>query len=454
MTTMDNQPTNDGLFKKDGISFLLPFIIITICFALWGFANDVTNPLVSSFGKIFQISKFHSSFVQIAFYLGYFCMAFPAAMFIQRYSFKAGVLLGLLLYAVGALAFIPAKYTGTFYAFLPAYFVMTCGLSFLETSCNPYIYCMGSEETATRRLNFAQAFNPIGAISGAFVALTYVSANLNPAENSERAWMVAHAPAQFEAVKRHDLDILVHPYLYIGIVVLLLFVVIWRMRMPHAGDSGERRSLGKALRQLAGLRNYRNGVMAQFCYVGAQTVCWAYIMYYGLRVFGELEGMSETTAHELTTYCYLGALALFAVGRFACTYFMKYVNPARLLVILSVVAMGMVCGAIFLEGRVGLACLMAVSGCMSLMFPTIYGLALSGIKENVKFAGAGLVMSILGGSIIPPIQAAIMDSQGDFFGISAINFSFIVPLFCFLVIAVYAMRSPSRLSAETDAGDV
>ena len=165
----------DGLFKKDGTSFLLAFLMITLCFALWGFANDVTNPLVSSFGKIFQISKFESSFVQVAFYLGYFCMAFPAAMFIQRYSFKAGVMLGLALYAVGALAFVPAKASGLFLAFLPAYFVMTCGLSFLETSCNPYVYCMGSADTATRRLNFAQAFNPVGAISGAFVALTYVS---------------------------------------------------------------------------------------------------------------------------------------------------------------------------------------------------------------------------------------------------------------------------------------
>lgn len=191
---MTNRSKADGLFRKNGVSYLLSFVMITICFAMWGFANDVTNPMVKNFGTIFQISKFQSSFVQVAFYLGYFVMAFPAAMFIQRYSFKAGVLTGLSLYAIGALAFIPAKSTGMFFAFLPAYFIMTCGLSFLETSCNPYVYCMGSDDTATLRLNFAQAFNPIGAISGAFIALTYVTANLDPTPSDVRATLMTTAP--------------------------------------------------------------------------------------------------------------------------------------------------------------------------------------------------------------------------------------------------------------------
>ena len=315
---MNQITAKDGLFRKDGVSFLLAFLMITICFALWGFANDVTNPLVSSFGKIFQISKFQSSFVQVAFYLGYFCMAFPAAIFIQRYSFKSGVMLGLLLYAVGALAFIPARNTGMFYAFLPAYFIMTCGLSFLETSCNPYVYTMGSAETATRRLNFAQAFNPIGAITGAFIALTYVSAGLDPTDSAERGQLMTSDPARFEVIKAHDLDILVQPYLYIGIVIFVLLFAIWLTRMPKTSDTGERIKVKTAVTQLMHMPNYRNGVIAQFFYVGAQTVCWAYIMYYGIHVFRDLQGLPEATAHEITTRYYLGALALFAIGRFVC----------------------------------------------------------------------------------------------------------------------------------------
>ncbi|MDT3387216.1 MAG: L-fucose:H+ symporter permease [Bacteroidota bacterium] len=441
---MNQTTAKDGLFRKNGVSFLLAFLMITICFALWGFANDVTNPLVSSFGKIFQISKFQSSFVQVAFYLGYFCMAFPAAIFIQRYSFKSGVMLGLLLYAVGALAFIPARNTGMFYAFLPAYFIMTCGLSFLETSCNPYVYTMGSDETATRRLNFAQAFNPIGAITGAFIALTYVSAGLDPIDSAERGQLMTSDPARFEAIKAHDLDILVQPYLYIGIVILVLLFAIWRTRMPKTSDTGERIKVKTAVTQLMHMSNYRNGVIAQFFYVGAQTVCWAYIMYYGIHVFRDLQGLPETTAHEITTRYYLGALALFAIGRFVCTYFLKFVNAGKLLSILAVAAMVLLVGTIFVGGMAGLWCLVAVSGCMSLMFPTIYGIALTGVKENVKFAGAGLVMSILGGSIVPPIQAAIMDVDSDILGLSSLNISFLVPMICFLVVAMYGLRSSAH----------
>ena len=441
---MNQITAKDGLFRKDGVSFLLAFLMITICFALWGFANDVTNPLVSSFGKIFQISKFQSSFVQVAFYLGYFCMAFPAAIFIQRYSFKSGVMLGLLLYAVGALAFIPARNTGMFYAFLPAYFIMTCGLSFLETSCNPYVYTMGSAETATRRLNFAQAFNPIGAITGAFIALTYVSAGLDPTDSAERGRLMTSDPARFEVIKAHDLDILVQPYLYIGIVIFVLLFAIWLTRMPKTSDTGERIKVKTAVTQLMHMPNYRNGVIAQFFYVGAQTVCWAYIMYYGIHVFRDLQGLPEATAHEITTRYYLGALALFAIGRFVCTYFLKFVNAGKLLSILAVAAMVLLVGTIFVGGMAGLWCLVAVSGCMSLMFPTIYGIALTGVKENVKFAGAGLVMSILGGSIVPPVQAAIMDVDSDILGLSSLNISFLVPMICFLVVAMYGLRSSTH----------
>lgn len=433
----------DGLFRKNGISFLLPFIMITTCFAMWGFANDVTNPMVKSYSTIFQMSVFESSFVQVAFYLGYFLMAFPAAMFIQRYSFKAGVIMGLSLYAVGALAFIPAKSTGIYYSFLLAYFIMTCGLSFLETSCNPYIYCMGSEETATQRLNFAQAFNPIGAVSGTIVAWLFVQQQLDPTPSDLRGLMKQATPQLFERIKDHDLSILIQPYVYIGIVAFLLLIAIYVTKMPKASDSATKKSLWSALRELSHIKNYREGVIAQFFYVGAQVTCWTFIMHYGHQLFCVEQGMEEKTATALSFRYYIIALILFTVGRFICTWFLKYIKPGRLLFILAVLATTCVCGAIFLDNIYGLYCLVAVSGCMSLMFPTIYGIALKGLGENVKFGGAGLIMSIIGGSVLPPIQAKIMDMGGYFAGISIIHISFIVPLVCFLVIAAYGLRCRS-----------
>ena len=440
---MMTKTDNDGLFRKNGVNFLLPFIMITTCFAMWGFANDVTNPMVKSYSTIFQMSVFESSFVQVAFYLGYFLMAFPAAMFIQRYSFKAGVMVGLLLYAVGALAFIPAKSTGIYYAFLLAYFVMTCGLSFLETSCNPYIYCMGGEETATQRLNFAQAFNPIGAVTGTVVAWLFVQQQLDPTPSSVRGQMMKHTPELFESIKDHDLSILIQPYVYIGIVAFLLLVVIYLTKMPKASDTVTKKSIWQALGELVRIKNYREGVVAQFFYVGAQVTCWTFIMHYGHQLFCVQEGMAEKDATALSFRYYIIALVLFTVGRFVCTWFLKYIRPGRLLAILAVMAMACVVGAILLTNIWGLYCLVAVSGCMSLMFPTIYGIALKGLGENVKFGGAGLIMSIIGGSVLPPVQAKIMDIGGEIGGMSVIHLSFVVPLVCFVVIALYGLRCKS-----------
>lgn len=445
MTTKSDMTTKkDGLFSKDGISFLLPFIMITTCFAMWGFANDVTNPMVKSYSTIFQINVFESSLVQVAFYLGYFVMAFPAAMFIQKYSFKAGVLVGLALYAIGALAFIPAKFTGIYYPFLIAYFIMTCGLSFLETSCNPYIYCMGSEDTATQRLNFAQSFNPIGAVTGTIVAWLFVQNQLDETPSKVRAELMTSNPEQFAIIKDHDLSVLIQPYVYIGIVVVILFLAIRLTKMPKAGEQASSKKLTTALKELARIKNYREGVIAQFFYVGAQVTCWTYIMHYGHQLFCEQGGMTEKAASALSFRYYITALILFTVGRFICTWFLKYISPGKLLGILASAAMLCVVGVVFLTDIKGMYCLVAISGCMSLMFPTIYGIALKGLGENVKFGGAGLIMSILGGSVLPPIQARIMDMGGDIAGISMIHVSYIVPFICFLVVAFYGIRSSKR----------
>ena len=213
--------SKNSLLVKDGVSYLLPFCLVTLCFALWGFANDITNPMVKAFSKIFRMSVTEGALVQVAFYGGYFAMAYPAAIFIRKFSYKSGVLMGLGLYATGALLFFPAKMVGVYGCFLVAYFIMTCGLSFLETSCNPYILTMGSEKTATRRLNMAQCFNPCGSIIGMFVAMNFIQARLNPMSSDERANLTE---AEFNAMKDSDLSILISPYLAIGIIIAVMFV--------------------------------------------------------------------------------------------------------------------------------------------------------------------------------------------------------------------------------------
>lgn len=433
----EKQSQKLSLFTKDGVSYVVPFILITVCFALWGFANDITNPMVKAFSKIFRMSVTDGALVQLAFYGGYFVMAFPAAMFIRRYSYKAGVMMGLGLYAIGALLFLPAKLTGIYYPFLIAYFIMTCGLSFLETSCNPYILSMGTPATATRRLNLAQSFNPIGSLLGMFVAMNFIQARLSPLSTEERALLDEQ---QFAAVRDSDLEILIAPYLFIGLVILAIFAVIWMKKMPNTGE-GSSNSIDfmPSLRRLFRLNRYREGVIAQFFYVGAQIMCWTFIIQYGTRIFMS-EGLGEKEAEVLSQQYNIIAMAIFCISRFICTFFLKYISPGRLLSILALVACCLTLGVIFIDGRNGLYCLVAVSACMSLMFPTIYGIALEGIGEDAKFGAAGLIMAILGGSILPPLQASIIDCH-KVLGMPAENVSFILPLVCFIVVATYGYRT-------------
>ena len=434
--------TENGFLKKNGVSLLMPFIMITACFALWGFANDVTTPMVKAFSKIFRMSVTEGALVPVAFYLGYFVMAFPAAIFIQRYSFKAGVMVGLTLFAVGSLLFLPARELGMYYPFLLAYFILTCGLSFLETSCNPYVYCMGSEETATRRLNLAQAFNPIGNLLGMWIAMQFVQARMNPLPSAERRTL---DNVQFDLIKDHDLGILIQPYIYLGAVVLILLVLIRLSKMPMDSDTRSEKRLKIAFNELLHVRNYYEGVVAQFFYIGAQVTCWTFIIQYGTRIF-MAEGMQEKAAEILSQKFNIVAMVLFTANRFICTWLLKYIQPGRLLSILAIIGAAAIGGVILFTDRNGIYCLVLVSACMSLMFPTIYGIALHGVGDNVKFAGAGLIMAILGGSVFPPLQALIIDSGVSLFGIPATNLSFIIPFICFCVIALYGHRSYVRLN--------
>ena len=392
--------------------------------------------MVKAFSKIFRMSVTEGALVQVAFYGGYFCMAFPAAMFIRKFSYKSGVLMGLGLYATGALLFFPAKMVGVYGCFLIAYFIMTCGLSFLETSCNPYILTMGSEETSTRRLNMAQCFNPCGSIIGMYVAMNFIQARLNPMSSAERANL---SGAEFDAMKEADLSVLISPYLAIGLVIVAMFLVILLTKMPKNGDQNKEIHFLPTLKRIFALKYYREGVIAQFFYVGAQIMCWTFIIQYGTRVF-MAEGMAEQAAEVLSQRFNIAAMLLFICSRFVATYLMKYVNPARLLAAFAIGGMLCTLGVILFQNRLGMYCLVAVSGCMSLMFPTIYGIALKGLGDDAKFGAAGLIMAILGGSVLPPFQAAIID-QGTVLGsFPATNASFILPFICFVVVCAYGMR--------------
>lgn len=426
---------NKSLLGGKGISIILPFILITSCFALWGFANDITNPMVKAFSKIFRMSVTDGTLVQVAFYGGYFAMAFPAAMFIRRYSYKAGVLLGLGLYAVGAFLFYPAMLSGFYYPFLIAYFILTCGLSFLETSCNPYILSMGPEETATRRLNLAQSFNPMGSLLGMWVAMNFIQAKLNPMETADRANL---SDAEFEAIRDADLSILIEPYLFIGIVVLAMLAIIAMTKMPKNGDKTHGIHFMHSIKRIFSLSRYREGVVAQFFYIGAQIMCWTFVIQYGTRIF-MAEGMDEKAAEVLSQKYNIVAMIIFCCSRFICTFLMRFIHAGKLLTVLAIVAGILTIGVMTFQNIAGLYCLVAVSACMSLMFPTIYGIALDGLGEDAKFGAAGLIMAILGGSVLPPLQAMIID-QGTILGYPAVNLSFILPFICFVVVAVYGIN--------------
>lgn len=434
-----SKPNKNSILSKDGVSYVVPFILITSCFALWGFANDITNPMVKAFSKIFRMSVADGTLVQVAFYGGYFAMAFPAAMFIRRFSYKAGVMLGLGLYATGAFLFYPAMLTGNYYPFLVAYFILTCGLSFLETSSNPYILSMGTEETSTRRLNLAQAFNPMGSLLGMYVAMNFIQNRLNPMETAERSQL---NDAEFAAIRDSDLNVLITPYLIIGLVVLVMFFVIWLAKMPKNADQSHEINFIPTLKRIFSIPHYREGVIAQFFYVGAQIMCWTFVIQYGTRLFME-QGMSEKAAEVLSQKYNIVAMIIFCCSRFICTFILRYISPGKLLKILATAAGCFTLGVMFFKNIYGMYCLVAVSACMSLMFPTIYGIALYGLGDDAKFGAAGLIMSILGGSILPLFQAKIIDC-GTLFNMPAVNLSFVLPLICFIMVIIYGQRSHLR----------
>ncbi|UCH15879.1 MAG: L-fucose:H+ symporter permease [Bacteroidales bacterium] len=418
-------------------AMLMPFILITVCFPLWGFANDITNPMVSSFKTILIMPNWQSALIQMAFYGGYFAMAFPAALFIKKYTYKSGILMGLGLYATGALLFIPATLLSVFAPFIIAYFILTCGLSFLETSANPYILSMGPDETATRRLNLAQAFNPLGSLLGMFTARKFILARLDTRTYDERLMMATSDVEKLEEITRADLTIIRNPYVALGIVILIFFIITVFARMPKSDDDHSIHFM-ESIRRLLKRRRYTEGVIAQFFYVGAQILCWTFIIQYG-----ESMGLTKAQAQDYN----IVAMVFFVSSRFIATALMKYIRAGKLLMIFGIGAVTMTFGTILLPGMIGLFSLVGVSAFMSLMFPTIYGIALKGTGDDTKFGAAGLIMAILGGSILPPLQALILDIGGPGYtditlaGINEVRLSFLIPIFCLAVVVWYGYRT-------------
>jgi len=439
---------------------VFPFILVAMLFPLWGFANDVTNPLVKAFKDIFLISNTESSMVQFAFYLGYGIMAIPAAIFIRSYTYKSGILLGLGLYAIGASLFIPASIYQEFYFFLAALCVLTCGLALLEVTANPYILSMGHPDTATRRLNLAQAFNPMGSLTGMFVASSVILSQLqveafrneqrlaHPEYNDMLPSVVdghltqvlsdfaANEPAAHQAMQAADLVTVRGPYVAIAIIVTVLFFVYLFSKLPKTMTHDHPLTM-RELKDTVGrlFRNscYLEGVVAQAFYVGAQIMVWTFIIHYGMTVIG-------LTAAEAQGYNII-AMVIFLSSRFICTFLLGFIRPGRLLMLLASGGIILTLGTIFLNGYAGLYSLIGISVCMSLMFPTIYGIALKGMGDDASLASAGLIMAIVGGALMPPMQGALIDAGSIIGDIPSVKTSFLLPLVCFVVIAIFGYRA-------------
>lgn len=401
---------------------LLPFILVTSLFLMWGLANNMTDTLLAAFKKIMSMTDFQTSWIQIAFYGSYFLLALPAAIFIKKFTYKAGILMGLGLFVGGALLFLPASHTQVYGHFLTGLFVLAGGLSILETSSNPYVIAMGPEETGTRRLNLAQSFNPIGSILGVFLSKLFILSNLNSADAAERASM---SKEQLGVVQTQELSAVMGPYVGVAFVLILIWIIIAVVKMPKASDVGASLNFLPTFKRLLKNRRYTSGVIAQFFYVGAQIGVWSFTIRYVMQELNINEANSSSY--------YLAALILFSLSRFIFTGLMKFFKPGNLLTISALLALVSTLFVIFGSGYVGVIALIAISGFMSLMFPTIFGLSVRGLGGDTKIGGSGLIMAILGGAVLTALQGQVSDLTGS------IHYAYFVPMTCFIVIAWFGI---------------
>lgn len=407
--------------------YALPFALVSLLFMLWGIANNMNDTLLAAFKRIMSMSDLQTSLIQFAFYGAYFCVALPAALFIKRYTYKSGIILGLLVYAIGTMLFYPAGALASYPFFLFAIYIMACGCAVLETTANPYIFAMGPQKTATRRLNIAQTLNPLGAIIGILLSRMFILSELKEADASERARMNVDLLYQ---IQHQELNAISGTYLIIGFVLIALTIVIGLSKMPTIKDnvSPETQIKGGVFSRLWRIKRYQYGVVTQFFYVGAQTCVWSFT----IRLVMAETGMLEAAASDIFLYSILA----FTSFRFIFTALMKRFSPSNLMVIASLAAMGFTLTVILGHGMIAIVALVCISACMSLMFPTIYGIALNCIDpSDAKIGASGLIMAILGGALITPLQAIVSDYTGS------IAISFCIPLVCFFIVFIYALST-------------
>ena len=404
--------------------YLIPFILVTSLFFFWGIANNMTDTLLAAFKRIMSMTDTQTSLIQFSFYGAYAVLALPAALFIKRYSYKSGVIIGLFMYAAGTILFFPASKAASYTFYLIAIFIMAGGCSILETTANPYILSMGSPETATRRLNVAQAFNPLGSITGILLSTFFIQAELNSADATARAAM---SDEQLSAIQAHELGAVTGTYMTLGFVLLAVLLLMLFAKMPKSSETDKSIQFKATCGRLFKNKNYWFGVIAQFFYVGAQIGVWSFTIRLAMSELGIRE--------QAGALIYLASIIGFSASRFIFTWLMKYYRPSRLLVIAAIADIILSLAVVLTAGTgwIAVGALIGISIFMSLMFPTIYGIALDGIGEDAKLGASGLIMAILGGALFPPLQAIISDATGS------INVSYIAPAFCFVVILFYGL---------------
>jgi len=403
-------------------AYLFPFILLTSLFFAWGLANNMTDTLLAAFKKIMSMSDFQTSWIQIAFYFSYFCLALPAAILIKKTTYKTGIIVGLLLFITGALLFYPCSKTMVYWHFLVSLYILAGGLSILETTANPYVILMGPEETATRRLNMAQSFNPIGSITGVILSKFFILSGLASYTAAERTQMGAE---ELQVVQSAELNAVMGPYVGVACILIVILLLVIFTKMPKASDGGSSLNLVPTLKRLYQNKKYFYGVITQFFYVGAQISVWSFTIRYAMK---ELS-INESSASNV----YILSLALFIGARFIFTALMKYFRPGKLLLFAAIMASLCCLLTMFTHGYTGVVFLMFVSFFMSLMFPTIYGLTITGLGEDTKIGGSGHIMAILGGAVITAFQGIVSDKTG------VVNYSYVIPLLCFLTVVAFSL---------------
>jgi FHS family L-fucose permease-like MFS transporter len=415
---------------------MLPFILVTALFFFWGVPNNLNDILIKQFMKSFELSRFEAGLLQSAFYMGYFLLSLPAALIMRKFNYKTGLVIGLFLFSLGTFLFFPAALIGKFEFFLFALFIIASGLAFLETGANSFISVLGDPESSERRLNFSQAFNPIGAIAGVLIGTFFI---LSGVELNSVQIAQMKTEGTYQAYLNHETMRVVAPYLIISAVTFIWAIILLRTKFPHLSD--EHIVNGKeekgSFKELFRFRHFKLGVLAQFFYVGAQVGTWSYFIAYAQ----DYTGMAEKTAG----YFLAGTLGAFLIGRFSAAYIMRYVKPNKLMGIFAIINIGLVAICIAFPGWIGLWSVFLTSFFMSLMFPTIFALGVKGLGPNTKIGGSMIIMAIIGGAVFTPIMGLIAKKS--------MALAMVVPLCCYVFISFYAFvgSKPKGFLYTTDS---